>query len=394
MVRQFLGAFLVIGLILLFQTSCDKKKDDASSDNGYTGVASIALTNIDSVQNGMSPDSMLTTQATATSLSPMMASDFCGANFFSCQPKIVKLYLAISKAHVAIMKAFLAGISQGLVDIKDGDANQNGVEIDAYIKLLYNKTSATDFSILAKSIASGESYFYFKSVGTTYQLEIDFAKIPAEKKSPSDPAVGKVSVSLKFTDSTHWIIEVFASEFACKTDDPKGPEKIKISTKRNGEIWNGKAMLYNSRSMEDNATCATAGSDERSSATYTEFAGNHQVSKANVYLMKRTVTGSTSADYSNYTLNNLCATYASNWASSGGQIMCENFLQNQFGEPVSTYSNPFCNLRTTNIPSWSNTCSSYSTEVSAASFDDNEVVWVAPNVLSGTLTINLPTTAL
>lgn len=394
MLHRCIAVLVSLGFVLIFAISCEKKKDDASADNGYTGVAAVALTNIDTVHSGMAPESMLTTQGTATLFSPLMLSDFCGGNFFSCQPKLIKLYLSISKTYVALMKAVLAGLSQGLVDIKDGASDQAGVNIDDYTKIMYSKTSATEFSILAKGISSNETYFYFQSTGTQYNLQIDFGKIPTEQRKSSDPVQGKITVTLNFTDSTHWVLDLFTSGFACDAADPKAPEKIKIITKRNGTIWNGKAMLFNSRSMDTDPTCSTVSTDAKSALTYTEYIGNNEVAKAGVYLMKQNVTGSTSADYSSYTLNNLCATYASNWAVSGGQILCENYLQTQFGEPVSTYTNPFCNLKTTNTPSWNNTCSAYSTEVSSASFDDSEVVWTAPSVLSGTLTITLPTSAL
>lgn len=384
---------ILIMLTILMSTSCNKKKDDTSQEPAYTGVAAVALTNINEVQNNYAPESMHTTTATTSMITPLV-TDFCeGKNFYACQPKLVKLYMAIGKSYLNLMKSFLAGFSKGLSNIQDGDTN-SGVAINDRTTIAYSKTSATQYSIIAK--AGGASYFYFSSVGSTYTLQIDFSKIPAADKSATDPAQGKVSVTLNYTDSSHWTLNLYAYDFACDANDPKAPEKIKIVIHKNDTLWNGKAMLANSRSMKGDATNnpVTCTSDStniaNSSNFYTEFIGDSSATKASVYLMKRDVSLSTSADYAaNYSLNNLCANYYANF-STNTEVACKVALAVDLGEPMSTYENPFCNLRGTNSASWGNTCSATSTAVSNTSFEDTEVPWIAPSVLDTTV-ILLPT---
>jgi hypothetical protein len=383
---------IVVMLTVFMSSSCNKKKDDTSQEPAYTGVAAVALTNINEVHSNYAPDSMQATTATVSMITPLMA-DFCeGKNFYACQPKLVKLYIAIGKSYLNLMKLFLAGFSKGLSNIQDGDTN-SGVAINDRTTIAYSKTSATQYSIIAKT--GGVSYFYFNSAGTTYNLQIDFSKIPAADKSASDPAQGKVSVTLTYTDSNHWTLNLYAYDFACDANDPKAPERIKITMHKNDTLWNGKAMLANSRSMKGDATnnpvtCTSDATNVANSSNfYTEFIGDSSATKASVYVMKRDVSLSTSADYAaNYALNNLCAHYYANFSNT--ELECKVALAVALGEPMSTYENPFCNLRGTNSASWGNTCSATSATVSNASFDDAEVPWVAPSVLDTTV-ISLPT---
>jgi hypothetical protein len=281
------------------------------------------------------------------------------------------------------MKLFLAGFSQGLSNIQDGDSKA-GVVIDDYTTIDYIKSAATQYSILAK--AGADSYFYFNSNNTSYSLQIDFSKIPAAKRAASDPSQGKVTVTLNYTDNSHWTLSLLASDFACNESDPKAPEKIKIVMHKNDSTWSGKAMLQNSRSMKGNTeaepvSCTTTASDDNSSSTYTEFVGDHTATKASVYLMKRNITATTSTDYAaSYALNNLCASYYANFSFLNAGV-CESTLATLLGEPMSTYTNPFCNVRGTNLGVWNSNCSSTSTAVSSASFDDSEVTWVSPAAL-------------
>jgi hypothetical protein len=398
-VRWSFSLICTFVLVVVVSMSCEKKKDDAAEESGFTGVAAVALNNIDGVQSNYSPDSMETTSTAV--ISPFSKGlfsevDFCeGKNFYACQPKLVKLYVAITKSYLSLMKLFLAGFSQGLSNIQDGDA-KSGVVIDEYSTIDYSKTNATQYSILVK--AGADSYFYFSSGGTTYNLQIDFSKVPVAKRSASDPSQGKVSVTLAYTDNDHWTLNLYAYDFACNEADPKAPEQVKIVMHKNDTIWNGKAMLQNSRSMKGNTdtepvTCTTTASDDYSLSSYTEFIGDKTATKAGGYLMKRTVTASTSSEYSSagYALNNLCGNYWSNYAFTSAD-QCNTILGGLFGESLSTYVNPFCMVKGTGLASWNDNCSATSTTVSAASFDDSEVTWNSPATLL-TTTITLPTTA-
>jgi hypothetical protein len=387
------AAFFI--LIAFANLACKKKKDDASQEAGYTGVAAVALTNIEGVQSNYEPDSMQVSSGTSSSVISPLLADFCeGKNFYACQPKLVKLYVAISKSYLRTMKLFLAGFSQGLSNIQDGDANDS-VAINDRTSIAYSKTSATQYSILAR--AGADSYFYFSSNANIYNLQIDFSKIPAADRSASDPTQGKVTVTLTYTDNTHWTLSLYAYDFACNESDPKAPERIKITIHKNDTIWNGKAMLANSRSMKGDATnnpvtCTSNSIDVANSSNfYTEFVGDATATKASVYLMKRDVTATLSTDYAaNYALNNLCASYYGNFA--GSELACNTALAIALGESMANYINPFCNLKGTNLATWGDTCSANSAAVSSASFDDSEVTWIAPASLH-TTTFTLPTTA-
>ncbi len=390
-----ISIFISTLCVSLLINSCTKKKEDSTKDSGYSGIAAQALTDINTVEENYTPDSLKSNSTAATaSLKNFSSTNVCADyDLFSCQPILVKLYIDIGKQYLGLMNKLLAGLSVLIQNVEDG---KSGTITSSDLTVDYSKTSASVFSILGKNTSSSQSYIYFSSNTNNYQLSMDFSQIPTSQRKADTPNQGKIDVTLSYTDPTHWLITITGVGFECNDDNPTAPSQLKIVMHMNDQLWIGKSMLYNGHwIMTDNSspTCATTESDDISANIYTEYIADKVAAKSNVYLMKRNVGTSDFPSQSNYyALNNICNSYSTNIASKGGNaVTCDVVANIWTSNKIATYQNPFCSTAADSTTAlWNNTCSETSTQVSTASFDDTQVQWVSPNTFYSNTTITLP----
>ncbi|MGK5084691.1 hypothetical protein WDW37_15460 [Bdellovibrionota bacterium FG-1] len=290
---------------------------------------------------------------------------------FDCQPVLLRLYIDMSKQFLDMATLLITDVGKKLGSLADGATGsvENGAQT-----IFYSRTSATQYSALIKEGANPVAYL--SAVGNVYTLQFDFSKMSSIDGTPPS----QMEFKLTYTDANTWSIVTTGLGSACSPDDVRAPRQFKILMSKANGLWNGKAMLYNGVWATGvggglDPTCSTVDSDAASMALYTDFVGDQTAAKANIYMMKRTI--SSVAAYT--PLKDFCTTY--------GIAGCATWFTS------ANFSNSFCNLGTTVIATWNDSCASQSPAVAAASFGPASD-WVVPADFSNTsiTAITLPTT--
>ena len=147
-----------------------------------------------------------------------------------------------------------------------------------------------------------------------------------------------IEITVNFTTSETWDVDVYFGNNVCDATDPKGPTKARLKVGLANNLWTGKAMLYSPRWEAPGAAAITCASGLSEIAMYTDYVGNSTSSKASLYLIPASNSNLTSIV--DLELHDFCTNFAS---YCGGP-----------GEPatVAPYSNPFCSTGPSTSPTW------------------------------------------
>jgi len=357
---------------------CAKKS--ATDNSGSVNISTTLATNMSAIKDSVAPASLDYPSTTASI--DTAAVDFCEGfaepKLFTCQPKLLRVYLQTSEDMFKLVQGFVAAMGAAIGNVTVGTS---GTFTDGALTGYYKRTSDAAFSLLVKS---GESaLFYLSATDTTATFQMDMDEM--KKADPASGVTGgKLDVSMTYTDANNWTISTKILNSPCDTADVRAPRNFHIKTSRVAGVWKGKAMLYNPiwasgvASVGTEPTCDTVSTTDISMAMYTEYVANDIAAKAKVYMMKKDV--STKAGVASYPLNSFCSTYGiSSQCTAAGIVL-------------STYANPFCNNGTTDTATWNSDCATLSTELGAAEFT-SENDWITPSDFSdATITkITLPT---
>ncbi len=346
--------FIFIAFLAVMLSQCSK----TSSSSGVSGV----LTNLSIILSNYTPDSLSYSSARLQSEGPCE-----GYNLFSCQPVLLRLYIDMQKMILTMAKEIVNHTQQKIDSVPDG-SEETGVTVPNGMTLDYKKTTSSKFSILLKKDST--PVLYLDVDGNNYTIKTN-VNVMSEGQRP-----GMLEASIVYESETSWTAAVLLANMGCDYSDVQRPDVMKIIMTRNADLWKGKAMMYNPRWLVVNPTCETEITDDIAMNFYTDFVADSAAAKANVYMMKRTVTSVDSI--TNYGFNALCTN------GTIPTLICNS--NNVFGvsgklsDGIVVYVNPFCNPDTTDIAEWSNTCSSYSQTVSDAEFGSSSD-WIIPSGL-------------
>lgn len=361
---RFFNVLFGVFLLGVFSCSSSSSSSDSDSDSGTT---STVVDDLDTVNNDLAPASLDYTQNTASVNSAQLRAshtlfvegdsergDPCAESddLFDCQPVLLQLYIELAQSMIETVKTVVEEVGVAMGTVSDGSSGTTTLDS---MTVEYNKTSATDFSIL---IGSGETSVGYVDVNNTeYLIQMNLEQILSDE---AGSAPEKMEASVSYTDDATWSITTFMTGFPCDDDDARAPERIYITVSKENGLWSGKAMFYNGRWLysEGDPDCTVEESDELSMNFYTDFVGNDAAAKASVYMMSRTQDS----------LDDI--------ASFGMDNLSENFPS--VSDDTSAYINPFCNPANTIDALWDDDCSSLDTTVGAADFGSASD-WVVPS---------------
>ncbi len=352
-------------LLSVMITSCGGG-DNTSGNTTTTAVSN----NLQSISSNFLPSSLDYSSGVNkphTFLSQNSEDPCVGLDLFACQPILLKLYLNMGQMFLDNAREIISEIGSNIGDIPNGSS---GTVTDGNETIGYSKASSTDFSILMKN--NGSPAGYVDVNGDQYKIQLNLANM-SDDNSNGEEETGKLDIEVSYTNDQTWTITIFIAGTSCQESDARAPERVRIQISRAGELWTGKAMLYNGRwfsGISDSSTpsCGIAESDEKSMNMYTDFVGNNIASKASVYMMSRTK--SDLSDIANFGMDSLSTNFGISFNTSA-------------------YGNPFCNSTSDLIALWGDDCSSLDATVSSASYGSSSD-WIAPNMFYQQI-ITLPT---
>ncbi len=353
--------FLIAGALILIGGGCSKKEEEAAS-GATTSFTSTVNTNLSKVSADFAPESL---SANLPSEAQSMSDDNpCeGTNgLVDCQPNLLKLYLAISKQQLDMLRSVISEIGQGLGQLPDG---ASGSRTEDGETIEYSKTSGTVWSFTLKR--GSTTFAYIGVNGSTYTLEIDLAEAGED-----DGAFGKFESVVQYTDENNWSLTNTMLGGECSADDVRAPQNVRIVMAKAGGLWKGKAMMYHPRwaVFSPEPTCATTPDDDTALNLYSDFVGDNEVAKMNVYMLKRTRAAN---EITSHPLSDFCNEYA---LCSGGVLGSET---------LSNYPNSVCIESDSGDGIWNSDCSaqaSSDSNVPTATFGSASD-WVAPTAFFG-----------
>ena len=375
-------SLLTFMLISLFMSglliSCASEEEDVSSGN--SNFASSTADNMSAIYNDYVPNSM----ASGSSSSPALLSasihadgsgaqasddDVCGdSDLFECQPKLLKLYIQMSREVFLVTRQFLVEMGGHLGDLADGASGV--VNTGDGMTVYYSKTSASEWDVVATT-----------SVGTVFDVSVAdnvYTLKMNENNNPDSSDTTEVHVVVNYTDASNWSVTTMFLGEECDPNDPQAPERVKLILAKENDVHTGKAMLYAPRWAHFNPepTCSSSDNVYYSMNLYTDFVGNDTAAKVKVYMMKSDVTTDMSSTIGNYSMNKLCDSYYGNFGWS--QANCKSNFNSYFGYDVeATLVNPFCTIGPDNA-TWGSDCSGTDDTVAGASFGSASD-WVTPS---------------
>lgn len=372
--RYALGAGLALLAIVM---GCSKSKRSESN------VASAAVANLTTMSEGFAPASLSYSGTTGYALRYAPQADVCdatgdtsGNRLFSCQPILLRIYVDVAQQYLEMMKAIVesAGKSLGaLADGASGTASADGKTI------VYSKSSGAKYSFIVKE---GDNPVAYVDVnGSVYTLRADFAKM----SSATADMPAQFEAVASFTDADHWTVRVTSLDSTCQSTDVRAPRRARILMSKDGNVWKGKAMLYNgvwaygiAANLGTAPTCSTPDADGTSMTLLTDFVGDGTAAKAKVYMTTRVASSVAAIEAS--PLNNFCSTY-------GISAACTSL-----GVNLTAFANPFCNRSNTITATWNDSCAASSSSVASAEFGAS-TDWTTPAdfASSSTTKIELPT---
>jgi len=367
---------LVTGLI----SSCTQESDlDSSSTDNFTTETADNLATIDSdfVPDSMSYDDN-TTSSSLTSASSNVVSlasddDPCAnTDLFGCQPRLLKLYLKMSKEMFRGARQFMRAIGRHLGKLKKGASGI--VTEDDGTTIHYSKVSARQCDVLA---ITPEGAFFDVSINErVYTLKIDMANDP-----DSDDDFAKIEIIVDYSNRSNWKVTSTISNNQCNADDVRAPGQIRMIVSKTAGIHTGKAMLYSPlwAFFNPDPTCASTTDDDHSMMLYTDFVAKRAAAKVKVYMMKRNISDLSSMD-SLYPMNKMCDHYWSNFNLSGtidDATDCYNTFATYWDQPLTAYPNPFCTTGPNNA-TWGSDCDGINDTIRDSSFGPTSD-WTVPS---------------
>ena len=347
--KKIISAVAVIACSLIL-ANCGTT---ASSDGGTTATTSTVVTNLETVESNLVPDSLDYTQnSAAASVSASIKAESDGnpcaeaADLFDCQPILLQLYMDMAKMVLGAVTDIISGVGTEMGDVEDGASGTVSWETTS---VQYSKTTDTDYSIILSE--SSVPIGYIDVNDNVYTVKMNLDNLPEED---TGGAAGQIQATVTYTDENTWSITFLLTGMACATDDVAAPERIQIQVDKVSGLWTGKAMLYSPRWVGNGLTCSSEATDDTSMDFYTDFVGNDAAAKASVYMMQRNK--NSLDDIANYGMD---------------------AIGDGFGGNTSAYVNPFCNPAGTLDALWGNNCSAINATVSAADYSASSN-WVTP----------------
>ena len=352
---------MIISTVLVFlivAIACTKKAEETTES---TNIATEVVANLASISANYAPPSL-------TSSAVMIQSNPCEGvtDFAVCQSNLIREYNKIGKEAVDATSSIVNVLGQALGNVPDGNS---GTSEDG--KISWSKSSSLLWSVLFRG-ASNQAQTYVSINNGVYTIKSN------KNVDATDPKDEQIEITVTFTTSENWNVDVYFGNNVCDSADPKGPSKAHLKVGLANNLWTGKAMVYTPRWEAPGAatvTCATtAGVSEL--AMYTDYVGNSTSSKASLYMIPLSAPDLNTIG--NYDLMDFCT----NFGSSCGGV----------GQPtsgfLSSYPNPFCSTGPSTAPTWGNSCPSNSA-VTAASYSSSSL-WVTPSVLKA-YSVTVPT---
>ncbi|MBI2083482.1 MAG: hypothetical protein HYT76_07920 [Deltaproteobacteria bacterium] len=320
-----------------------------ASGSGDSATSDVA-TNLETISNGFTPDSLETKASAALSaLTKNVGDDPCAdaADLYDCQPILLRMYIDMAQQFLDMTKTIVSEIGSGLGSLSDGSSGTETLEGQT---VHYSKESASHFSLLLEG--TGGSAAYFDVNETVYTLKMDLDKL-----EEAGDASGKLEIVVTYEGEKSWSIVIFISGMDCDSSDPRAPERIHIRVARTEDFWKGKAMFYNGRWKADNVSCSTSESDALAINFYTDFVANDVAAKASVYLLPRTK--SDLSDIEDFGMDRFPINFSTK-------------------DKTSNYKNSFCNPTSTLDAVWDNDCSSLDAAVGSADYGP-ATDWIVPS---------------
>jgi hypothetical protein len=324
----------------------------SSEEETSTSTTSTVVTNLETVQSDLTPDSLNYTQNSASaSVAASKAGDSgnpCAEadDLFDCQPILLQLYMEMAQSVLDSVTSIISAVGTAMGNVEDGGS---GTATWGATSVQYSKTTETDYSIILS--ANSTPIGYVDVNGNIYTVKMDLDNISEEN---TGGAAGNIQATVTYTDENTWSIVFLLTGMACSESDVAAPERIQIQVDKASGLWAGKAMLYGPRWFGNGLTCSSEATDATSMNFYTDFVGNDTAAKASVYMMQRDK--NSLDDISDYGMD---------------------AIGNDFGGDTSAYVNPFCNPANTLDALWGNTCSDFDATVSAADYSAS-TNWVTP----------------
>lgn len=348
--------FLPLIALIALAWACAKKTEDKPAT---TNVATAAVTNLSTVSQNLTPASLAT--ASASTLSENACAGKAG--LVDCQPEFLKIYLKVSKEQLDAVTQIVAAVGGALGELPDGASGTFEAEDGRTGE--YTKTNSENYTF---TILSGATKLaYIQVTGTTYLLEMDFGGLGEE-------GGGKYEATVAYTAADNWTMTVMHSGGACRTDDPRAPQNVRLIVGKSGALWTGKVMLYSPRwaQFSPDPTCGDTVADTTSFNMYSDFVADAVVAKMSVY-----VANSTRTDVASRPISAFCTEYPS--LCPGGSVF--------IAETPASYANPACITAATGAATWNSNCSSApgGTAVSAASYD--ATAWIEPATFKTSTTV-------
>jgi hypothetical protein len=267
--------------------------------------------------------------------------------FLDCQPTLVKLYLEMGKRAIGEVSSVLAEFKEFTEEI---DGNTGTIETDNG-QIVY-EILAEDRIEFKTSNKEGEQETHFLLDGDN----IHFAASDSKGES-KDLTV----VNLELQDDSNWEIQTMNFMNECDADDWRAPTRINIVVRRSGDVWQGKAMMYNP--LWQAQSCSDIPSEATEMNIYTDFVGEDAMSTASVYMLKSSVTD-----------------LSESMETHGIENVSTNFPKLQFEK--NNVKNPFCSLKDGTI-TWGAACSGATApEVNGATYLGMDK-WMVPADLKG-----------
>jgi len=349
--KRLLWVTAVFGVFLFH---CSSTTDSATDTAATTTETATLTTNLETVSDDIAPDSLNYTQNSASvSVAKVGGAGPCvnADDLFDCQPILLQLYIDLGKNLLDTVITIISDVGTNLGDLADG---ASGTVTEGTTTITYQKTSATDFSIIVA--INGVNAGYVNVNGTTYTVKFDLANLPDEESGGN---AMQFQAIVSYTDENTWDADFLVAGMECEPSDVQAPERIAIKVEKANGLWAGKAMLYSPRwRAGDSATCDTTVTDDTTINFYTDFVGNNTAAKASVYMMDRSISS----------LDNI-ATY-------GMDSFSTNYGAG-FGD-TTAYANPFCNPAGTLDALWDDDCTALDATVGAANFSDASN-WILPS---------------
>src|SRR3989338_4649452 len=153
-----LGSISVLLIAVFCLLSC-------STEQPTTGMSQVS-TNLVAVASGYNPSSLDYSDSRQVT-GGLERNPCAGLTLFSCQPVLLKVYLAISKRMFSTVQEIVAGVTEKFDALPDGSEGTD-LEVGTDTTIDYRKTSGTEFVVLVK--VAGEPAVHLDINANTYEI--------------------------------------------------------------------------------------------------------------------------------------------------------------------------------------------------------------------------------